>query len=121
MIDRHGYVQITDRKKDLIKRKGEWISSVDMENLVLAHPGVLEAAVVGRVCDVRDEVPVVFVVTRPDLKQPVEPQEIIDLIGTKFALWQLPKPEDIRFVASLPKTGVGKLDKKVIRKMLVNG
>ena len=70
MIDRHGYVQITDRKKDLIKRKGEWISSVDMENLVLAHPGVLEAAVVGRVCDVRDEVPVVFVVTRPDLKQP---------------------------------------------------
>ena len=70
MIDRHGYVQITDRKKDLIKRKGEWISSVDMENLVLAHPGVLEAAVVGRVCDVRDEVPVVFVVTRPDLSQP---------------------------------------------------
>jgi fatty-acyl-CoA synthase len=120
MIDRHGYVQITDRKKDLIKRKGEWISSVDMENLVLAHPGVMEAAVVGRVCDVRDEVPVVFVVSRPELKQPVEPQEIIDLIGTKFALWQLPKPEDIRFVASLPKTGVGKLDKKVIRKMLVN-
>ncbi len=99
MIDRHGYVQITDRKKDLIKRKGEWISSVDMENLVLAHPGVLEAAVVGRVCDVRDEVPVVFVVTKPDLKQPIEAQEIIDLIGTKFALWQLPKPEDIRFVA----------------------
>ncbi len=69
MIDPHGYVQITDRKKDLIKRKGEWISSVDMENLVLAHPGVLEAAVVGRVCDVRDEVPVVFVVTKPDLSQ----------------------------------------------------
>ena len=61
-------MQITDRKKDLIKRKGEWISSVDMENLVLAHPGVLEAAVVGRVDDVRDEVPVVFVVakTRPE-------------------------------------------------------
>jgi fatty-acyl-CoA synthase len=119
MIDPHGYVQITDRKKDLIKRKGEWISSVDMENLVLAHPGVVEAAVVGRVCDVRDEVPVVFVVTRPDLSQPVQAQEIIDLIGTRFALWQLPKPEDIRFVVSLPKTGVGKLDKKVIRKMLV--
>ena len=120
MIDPHGYVQITDRKKDLIKRKGEWISSVDMENLVLAHPGVLEAAVVGRVCDVRDEVPVVFVVSKTDLSEPVQPQEIIDLIGTKFALWQLPKPEDIVFVPSLPKTGVGKLDKKVIRKMLVN-
>jgi fatty-acyl-CoA synthase len=120
MIDPHGYVQITDRKKDLIKRKGEWISSVDMENLVLSHPGVLEAAVVGQVCDVRDEVPVVFVVPRPELIQPVPVQEIIDLIGTKFALWQLPKPEDVRFVAALPKTGVGKLDKKVIRKMLVN-
>jgi acyl-coenzyme A synthetase/AMP-(fatty) acid ligase len=48
-------------------------------------------------------------------------QEIIDLIGTKFALRQVPKPEDIRFVASLPKTGVGKLDKTVIRKLLVNG
>ena len=116
-IDRQGYVQITDRKKDLIKRKGEWISSVDMENLVLAHPGVLEAAVVGRVDEVRDEVPVVFIVKR-DPTQPVEPQAIIDLIGTKFALWQLPKPEDIRFVPSLPKTSVGKLDKKVIRKML---
>ncbi len=120
MIDPMGYVQITDRKKDLIKRKGEWISSVDMENLVLAHPGVLEAAVVGKVCDVRDEVPVVFVVARPGLPQPIEPQEIIDLIGTRFALWQLPKPEDIRCVASLPKTGTGKLDKKVIRKMLVS-
>jgi acyl-CoA synthetase (AMP-forming)/AMP-acid ligase II len=119
MVDPLGYVQITDRKKDLIKRKGEWISSVDMENLVLAHPGVLEAAVVARVDDVRDEVPVVFVVARPDLSTPINVQEIIDLIGTKFALWQLPKPEDIRFVTSLPKTGVGKLDKKVIRKMLV--
>jgi fatty-acyl-CoA synthase len=118
MMDQHGYVQITDRKKDLIKRKGEWISSVDMENLVLAHPGVLEAAVVGRVDEVRDEVPVVFIVKRDDPKHPVEPQAIIDLIGTKFALWQLPKPEDIRFIASLPKTGVGKLDKKLIRKML---
>jgi fatty-acyl-CoA synthase len=120
MIDPHGYVQITDRKKDLIKRKGEWISSVDMENLVLGHPGVLEAAVVGQVCDVRDEVPVVFVVPKPDLKEPIPVQEIIDLIGTKFALWQLPKPEDVRFVTALPKTGVGKLDKKVIRKMLVS-
>jgi fatty-acyl-CoA synthase len=115
-IDRQGYVQITDRKKDLIKRKGEWISSVDMENLVLAHPGVLEAAVVGRLDEVRDEVPVIFIVKR-DAAQHVEPQAIIDLIGTKFALWQLPRPEDVRFVPALPKTSVGKLDKKVIRKM----
>jgi acyl-CoA synthetase (AMP-forming)/AMP-acid ligase II len=58
-------------------------------------------------------------VSRPDLSTPISVQEIIDVIGAKFALWQLPRPEDIRFVASLPKTGVGKLDKKLIRKTLV--
>ncbi len=118
-IDTQGYVQITDRKKDLIKRKGEWISSLDMENAVLSHPGVLEAAVVGRVCDVRDEVPVVLVVRQDDPKHPVEAQDIINLLDGKFAKWQLPAPEDVRFVASLPKTGVGKLDKKLIRKTMI--
>ena len=63
-IDREGFVQITDRKKDLIKRKGEWISSVDMENAVLANPGVAEAAVVARYDEICDEVPVVFVVRK---------------------------------------------------------
>jgi fatty-acyl-CoA synthase len=117
-IDRHGYVKLTDRKKDLIKRKGEWISSVDMENAVLAHPGVLEAAVVARPDEVCDEVPVVLVVRREDPDHPVQPQAIIDLLSGKFAKWQLPLPQDIRFVGSLPKTGVGKLDKKVLRQML---
>ena len=84
-IDPQGYVQITDRKKDLIKRKGEWISSVDMENLVLANPGVLEAAVVGRPDEICDEVPVVLVVRREPSKHPVEAQDIIDLLATKFA------------------------------------
>jgi len=119
-IDSQGYVQITDRKKDLIKRKGEWISSVDMENLVLANPEVLEAAVVGRSDEICDEVPVVFVVRRDGSNHPVEAREIIDLLGTKFRKWQLPSPEDVHFVASLPKTSVGKLDKKVIRKMLAD-
>ena len=118
-IDQNGYIQITDRKKDLIKRKGEWISSVDMENAVLAHAGVLEAAVVGRVCDVRDEVPVILVVRRPDAVPPVEAQDIIDLLDGKFARWQLPSPTDVIFVTELPKTGVGKLDKKLIRKTLI--
>lgn len=71
-IDPQGYVQITDRKKDLIKRKGEWISSVDMENAVLANPGVLEAAVVGRHDEVCDEVPVILVVKRDASKHPIE-------------------------------------------------
>jgi fatty-acyl-CoA synthase len=117
-IDALGYVQITDRKKDLIKRKGEWISSVDMENAVLGHPGVLEAAVVGRADEVCGEVPAVLVVTRDDPIHPVKAQEIIDLLSRKFAKWQVPLPEDVHFVASLPKTGVGKLDKKALRKLL---
>ena len=89
-IDREGYVQITDRKKDLIKRKGEWISSVDMENAVLAHPGVAEAAVIGRVDEICDEVPVVLVVRRDPSSSPVEPQDIIDVLSKTFRKWQLP-------------------------------
>ena len=117
-IDPLGYVQLSDRKKDLIKRKGEWISSVDMENWVLGHPGVLEAAVVARRDEVCDEVPAVLVVRGNDPNHPVEAQEIIDLLAGKFAKWQLPLVQDIHFVESLPKTGVGKIDKKVLRKMV---
>jgi fatty-acyl-CoA synthase len=119
-IDRYGYVQLSDRKKDLIKRKGEWISSVDMENYVLGHPGVLEAAVVARPDAVCDEAPAVLVVRRNDPAHPVEPQDIIDLLARKFAKWQLPLPEDIHFIESLPKTGVGKIDKKVLRKLVAD-
>ncbi len=117
-IDPYGYVQLSDRKKDLIKRKGEWISSLDMENAVVGHPGVLEAAVVGRRDEVCDEVPAVLVVRRGDATQPVEGQDIIDLLARKFARWQLPLAQDIHFVESLPKTGVGKIDKKILRKMM---
>ena len=118
MIDRHGYVQITDRKKDLIKRQGRMDLQRGHGKPGLAHPGVLEAAVVGRVATFATKCRSSSSSRRPDLKSPVEPQDIIDLIASKFAMWQLPLPEDIRFVASLPKTGVGKFDKKVIRKML---
>ncbi len=69
-IDRYGYVQLSDRKKDLIKRKGEWISSVDMENAVSSHPGVVEAAVVARPDPVCDELPAVLVVRRADADPP---------------------------------------------------
>jgi fatty-acyl-CoA synthase len=117
-IDRYGYIQLSDRKKDLIKRKGEWISSVDMENAVCSHPGVLEAAVVARPDPVCDEVAAVLVVRRADPDHPVQAQDIIDLLARKFAKWQLPLPEDIHFIESLPKTGVGKIDKKVLRKLV---
>ncbi len=117
-IDREGYVQITDRKKDLIKRKGEWISSVDMENAALAHAGVAEAAVIARFDEICDEVPVVLVVRRDHARQPVHAQDVIDVLSKTFRKWQLPAIEDIHFVDALPKTSVGKLDKKVMRKML---
>jgi len=117
-MDPLGYVQLTDRKKDLIKRKGEWISSVDMENAVTTHPGVLEAAVVGRPDEICVERPVVLAVRKSDAGQSVKAQDIIDLLSRKFARWQLPLPQDVIFVAALPKTSVGKLDKKLLRKML---
>jgi fatty-acyl-CoA synthase len=117
-IDPDGYMQITDRKKDLIKRKGEWISSVDMENAVLEHEAVLEAAVVGRPDEACDEMPVVFVVAHERSQGLVDAQAIIDLLSRRFARWQLPLPEDVRFVPGLPRTGVGKLDKKELRRHL---
>ncbi len=89
-----------------------------MENYVLGHPGVLEAAVVARPDPVCDEVPAVLVVRGNAPAHPVEPQDIIDLLARKFARWQLPLPEDIHFVESLPKTGVGKIDKKVLRRLV---
>ncbi|PJZ50582.1 long-chain fatty acid--CoA ligase [Leptospira saintgironsiae] len=116
VLDEYGYMQITDRKKDLIKTRGEWISSVDMENLVMADPDVLEAAVVGRKDPVRDEAPVIFVV--PVEGKQVDPKKIHDRLKDNFAHWQLPKLDDIRSVSAIPKTSVGKFDKKILRKEL---
>ena len=114
-IDPYGYVEITDRKKDMIKSRGEWISSIDMENLAIEHPNVREAAVVGRHDPVRDEVPVVVLVLHEPRPQEEMAREMRDLLATQFANWQLPKLSDVRIVEALPKTSVGKLDKKVLR------
>jgi fatty-acyl-CoA synthase len=117
-IDPRGYMHITDRKKDLIKRKGEWISSVDMENEVLAHPAVLEAAVVGRPDRECDELPVLFIVPRDQNAEVPPAEDLIAVLAHRFARWQLPRPEDVHLVAALPKTSVGKLDKKTLRTMI---
>ncbi|MCE9598117.1 MAG: long-chain fatty acid--CoA ligase [Spirochaetia bacterium] len=117
-IDATGFMEITDRKKDLIKTRGEWISSVEMENMIMSFNGVLEAAVVGRPDDVRGEVPVAFITLVPEKKDSVTAKQIHDLLSDKFAHWQLPKLTDIRFVDAIPKTSVGKFDKKVLRKQL---
>lgn len=112
-MDAEGYVKITDRVKDLIKSGGEWISSVDMENEAMAHPGVLEAVVTGVPHPKWEERPIALVVLREEAKGSVTKEDIITHLAAKFAKWQL--PEEVLFVDAVPKTSVGKFDKKVIR------
>jgi len=116
-IDAEGFVQITDRSKDVIKSGGEWISSVELENLLAAHPAVAEAAVVG-VPDTRwQERPLATVVLKEGAT--ADPAELRSFLESKVARWWL--PERWAFVEELPKTSVGKQDKKVIRAMYAEG
>ncbi len=110
-IDAEGYVQITDRTKDLIKSGGEWISSVDVENMIMAHPKVLEAAVVAVPHPKWVERPLACVVPKPG--QRIEPEEIIEFLRPQLAKWAL--PDDVEIIEAVPKTSVGKFDKKVLR------
>jgi fatty-acyl-CoA synthase len=111
VVDEHGYLQIVDRTKDLVKSGGEWISSVELEGALMGHPAVLEAAVVGVPSEKWDERPVACVVTKPD--QDVTKEELIEFLAPSFPKWWL--PDDVLFVDEIPKTSVGKFDKKVLR------
>ncbi|HEX5195304.1 MAG TPA: long-chain fatty acid--CoA ligase [Solirubrobacteraceae bacterium] len=109
--DDRGYVQLTDRTKDVIKSGGEWISSVELENLIMAHPDVIEAAVIG-IPDPRwDERPMACVVRRPGTD--VQPADVRAFLEDKVARWWL--PEHWAFVSEIPKTSVGKFDKRRLR------
>jgi fatty-acyl-CoA synthase len=110
-IDARGFVQITDRSKDVIKSGGEWISSVELETLLVGHPAVAEAAVVGVHDDRWAERPLALVVLKPGMS--ATPDELREFLAPKVARWWL--PERWTFVDELPKTSVGKLDKKLIR------
>ncbi len=110
-IDARNYVQITDRSKDVIKSGGEWISSVELETLLVGHPAVVEAAVVGVHDDRWAERPLALVVLKPGAS--ATPDELRAFLAPKVARWWL--PERWAFVDELPKTSVGKLDKKLIR------
>ena len=110
-IDARGYAQITDRAKDVIKSGGEWISSVELENTLIAHPDVLEAAVVGVPDEKWDERPLACVVRKEG--STIGPAELSAYLVDKVAKWWL--PERWAFVAEIPKTSVGKFDKKVLR------
>jgi fatty-acyl-CoA synthase len=110
-IDPDGYLKLTDRRKDVIKSGGEWISSIDMENAITAHPQITEAAVIGAWHPKWQERPVVLAVTDNGQEIPIE--EIHQLLAGTFAKWQL--PDTIVYVDALPRTSVGKLDKKTMR------
>jgi fatty-acyl-CoA synthase len=116
-IDPQGYVQITDRLKDVIKSGGEWISSVELENTLMLHASVFEAAVIG-IADPRwEERPLVLIVPRP--KHSVNAAELRAFLGDKVARFWL--PENWAFLESLPKTSVGKIDKQALRRMFAQG
>jgi fatty-acyl-CoA synthase len=111
-IDAEGYVQIADRSKDLIKSGGEWISSVDLENALAAHPAVREAGVIAVPHPKWDERPVAVVVLRPEATATSE--ELREFLSSRFAKWQL--PDAFVFLDELPHTSTGKLSKLELRK-----
>ncbi len=113
VVDEDGIIQLVDRTKDLVKSGGEWISSVDLENLIMGHPKVLEACVVGLPHPRWDERPWAFVVAKPDYAGQITQDEIVEYLRPQVAKWWL--PDGIEFVEAIPKTSVGKFDKKVLR------
>jgi fatty-acyl-CoA synthase len=116
-IDDRGFFTITDRIKDVIKSGGEWISSVELENQLMAHPAVAEAAVIGMPDPRWGERPLATVVLRPGMQ--AKPEELADFLAPRLARWQV--PENWAFVAEIPKTAVGKFDKKVLRARQADG
>jgi fatty-acyl-CoA synthase len=110
-IDAEGYLQITDRTKDLIKSGGEWISSIDVETMIMAHPKVLEAAVIAVPHPKWVERPLACVVPKPGAG--LEPAEILEFLRPQLARWAL--PDEVVLVDAVPKTSVGKFDKKLLR------
>jgi fatty-acyl-CoA synthase len=110
-IDPEGYIQITDRSKDVIKSGGEWISSIDLENIAIAHPAIAEAAVIGISHPKWDERPIVVAVKKPG--QDVSRDELLRFYEGKIAKWWM--PDDVVFVNELPHTATGKLSKLTLR------
>jgi fatty-acyl-CoA synthase len=112
-IDPEGFVQIVDRTKDVIKSGGEWISSQDLENAIMAHPKVMEAAVIAVAHPKWQERPLACVVPKPDFKENITKEEIMQHLRARFDKMYL--PDDVIFIEAVPKTSVGKFDKKVLR------
>jgi fatty-acyl-CoA synthase len=110
-IDPDGYLQLVDRAKDVIKSGGEWVSSIDVENAAMGHPGVAEAAIIGVAHPKWQERPLLIVVAREG--QAVDKASVLDFLSTRIAKWWL--PDDVVFVKELPHTATGKLLKTKLR------
>jgi fatty-acyl-CoA synthase len=110
-MDRHGYMQVTDRAKDVIKSGGEWISTIDLENLAVGHPDIAEAAVIGVKHPKWDERPL-LVVVRKEGHEPSK-DDILDFMRGKIAKWWM--PDDVAFVGEIPHTATGKIQKITLR------
>jgi fatty-acyl-CoA synthase len=117
LVEPNGFVQITDRAKDVIKSGGEWISSVELEGTLMAHPAVKEAAVVGVPDERWDERPLACVVLKDGESASVE--DLKGFLADRVAKWWL--PERWTFIDEVPKTSVGKFDKKVLRAQFADG
>ncbi|MEH7255049.1 long-chain fatty acid--CoA ligase [Neobacillus niacini] len=115
-IDEEGFVKIVDRTKDLIKSGGEWISSVDLENALMAHESVFEAAVVAVPHEQWKERPVACVVLKEAYKNKVKKEELLEFLQPQFAKWWL--PDEILFLEEIPKTSVGKFLKMTLREQV---
>jgi len=113
-MDPHGYMQITDRAKDVIKSGGEWISSIDLENLAIGHPAVAEAAVIGVKHPKWDERPLLVVVLKQG--QGATREEILGFMRGKIANWWM--PDDVVFVPEIPHTATGKILKTALREQM---
>jgi fatty-acyl-CoA synthase len=113
-IDAYGYMQITDRAKDVIKSGGEWISTIEIENIAMGHPKAANAAVIGAAHPKWDERPVLLVMLRPGVEATKE--EFLAFLEGKIAKWWT--PDDVVFVDDIPLGATGKIDKKLIRERM---
>ncbi|MCL6447784.1 MAG: long-chain fatty acid--CoA ligase [Armatimonadetes bacterium] len=118
-VDEEGYIFIMDRSKDLVKSGGEWISSVDLENTIMAHPAVAEATVIGIPHEKWQERPLACVVLKEAYKGKVSKEDILDFLRDKVVRWWI--PDDVVFLEAIPKTSVGKFNKKQLRQMYAEG
>jgi fatty-acyl-CoA synthase len=111
-----GYIRIVDRTKDLVKSGGEWISSVELENEIMAHPKVKEAAVIGVQDEKWGERPLACIV--PEDGEQLSGDDIREFLDGRVAKWWI--PESFEFIDEVPKTSVGKFSKKTLRERFAN-